>query len=191
MRVRLGLPAFPAMARPVRHDPSPSGKWRVRKDDGGLAGDSVGDQSLPGGAHGVQITARRDPVRMRDFTGMMKQIAEDVTGRGAALDPHDAMARRLPRSRNHRHTRHHLVLAVHKRKQAEPIERSEMECQCRVRARAIGVPLPIMASNEVLGARKAGNTATITHDSHAGIVIIVGMGDQNMRDHVRLHADRS
>ncbi len=93
MRVRLGLPAFPAIARPVRHDPSPTGKRRVGEDDGGLAGDGVRAQSLPRGAHGVQITAGGDPVRVRDFTGMMEQIADDVADLTTAFDAHDAVAR--------------------------------------------------------------------------------------------------
>ncbi len=98
----------------------------MREDDGGAPSDGFGDQALARAAHRARITARRDPVKVCDFTGVMEQIADNVTKLSTGLDTHDTMARRLPRRRYHRHTWHHLMLTINKQEEAKTIERSEM-----------------------------------------------------------------
>ena len=172
-----GLRAIPAIARPVLHDPSPAWKRCVGEDHGSLVGDCVGDQPLPRGLHGMRITARGDPVGVRDFTGMMEQIADDVADLATTFDAHDAVARRLPRSRNHCNTRRHLLLTIDQCEQAKALERSEMDGQCGVGPFAVGVPFPVRASYEVPGLWTASNATAIAHGRHTGEVIVMGMGD--------------
>ena len=87
------LPAFPAVARPIRHDLAPGWKRRVREDDCRVARNRFGEQALARGAHGDRITARGDPIKVRDLTSMVEQIPNDGAGLGAALDAHHAVAR--------------------------------------------------------------------------------------------------
>ena len=83
------------------------------------------------------------------------------------------------------------MFTINRSKKANTMQRSEMQRQCRLWPLAIRVAFPVTASNEVTGAWKAHDATAITHNGRTGVVIIVSMGEQDVGDRVRLHADRS
>src|SRR5215475_12180877 len=96
------------------------------------------------------------------------------------------MARRLTRAGYHADTRHDLALAVDHLKQVELLNGSK--CACQWLSHLSLTAIPVALSNQVSCVWNAFEALTISLCCHTIKVIRMGMGDQHMRDRVRMYA---
>ena len=156
------------------------------KHDQRMRGGGFGHELITRSPHCFGIAARIHPVRVLHLTGIMEQVAEIVETLARGADTDDRMARRLTRAGYHADTWHDLALAVDHLKQVELLNGSKCACHCRIHVSLTAIP--VARSNHVSCVRKACDALTSTHCCHTIKVIRMGMGDQHMRDGVRMYA---